>query len=193
MRYPAAHKAETRERIVQAAARRFRARGTEGAVIGDLMRDLHLTHGGFYRHFSNKEELFVDAFVHSLEERGRRIVSIVEQAPPRARLKALIDTYLDVGHCERVADGCPVAALASELARRPRAARAPLQRALKAHMRLMAQYLPGATVAEREAKARLLFSGMLGTLTMARVAADETHRRALLESARQFFLDAVRR
>ena len=90
MRYPAAHKAETRERIVQAAARRFRARGTEGAVIGDLMRDLHLTHGGFYRHFSNKEELFVEAFTH-LQERGRRVVSIIEQAPP-ARLKTLVDT-----------------------------------------------------------------------------------------------------
>jgi hypothetical protein len=58
MRYPAGHKELTRERIVRAAARRFRSRGTEGAGIGDLMRDLRLTHGGFYRHFDSKERLF---------------------------------------------------------------------------------------------------------------------------------------
>jgi hypothetical protein len=28
-------------------ARRFRSRGTEGAAIADLMRDLRLMHGGF--------------------------------------------------------------------------------------------------------------------------------------------------
>jgi TetR/AcrR family transcriptional regulator, transcriptional repressor for nem operon len=55
MRYAADHKQQTRERIVRAAACRFRTRGSEGAGIGDLMRDLRLTHGGFYRHFDSKE------------------------------------------------------------------------------------------------------------------------------------------
>ncbi len=139
MRYPATHKAETRERIVNRPPPGVSARGTEGAVIGDLMRDLHLTHGGFYWHFRNKEELFVEAFTHCLQERGRRVVSIIEQAPPKARLKTLVDTYLDFGHCERVAEGCSVAALASELARRSaRGPRAAAASALTAHMRLIA-------------------------------------------------------
>jgi len=68
MRYPADHKQQTRERIVRAAARRFRRRGSDGAGIGDLMRDLRLTHGGFYRHFDSKERLFAEAFEHSLKE-----------------------------------------------------------------------------------------------------------------------------
>jgi len=56
MRYPSEHKQQTREKIVKAAARRFCSCGSERAGIGDLMRDLHLTHGGFYRHFLSKEE-----------------------------------------------------------------------------------------------------------------------------------------
>src|SRR5260370_1187462 len=55
MRYPAQHKQQMRQRIVRAALRRFRSRGTEGASIGTLMRALRLTHGGFYRHFRSKE------------------------------------------------------------------------------------------------------------------------------------------
>jgi AcrR family transcriptional regulator len=36
------------------------------------MRDLRLTHGGFYRHFNSKEELFIEAFRESLEELSRK-------------------------------------------------------------------------------------------------------------------------
>ncbi len=68
MRYAAEHKQQTRQRIVRAAARRFRSRGAEGATIGTLMRDLRLTHGGFYRHFGNKEQLFLEAFEQALKE-----------------------------------------------------------------------------------------------------------------------------
>src|SRR5215475_805659 len=74
MRYPAEHKQQTRQRIVRAAARRFRSRGNEGTVIGDLMRDLRLTHGGFYRHFGSKEELFAEALEHSLEQFASKVL-----------------------------------------------------------------------------------------------------------------------
>src|ERR1700716_3307617 len=120
MRYSAEHKQQTRERIVRAAARRFRTPGSETAGIGDLMRDLRLTHGGFYRHFDSKEGLFAEAFEQSLTEIGDRVVKAVKQAPPGGELKALVDAYLDVEHCDDIAGGCPVATLASEVVRRPR-------------------------------------------------------------------------
>ena len=106
MRYPAEHKQQTRERIVRAAARRFRSRGNKGTVIGDLMRDLRLTHGAFYRHFDSKEELFAEALEHSLEQSARKVLLTVENAPQGGELKALIDSYLDIEHCKDVAGGC---------------------------------------------------------------------------------------
>jgi TetR/AcrR family transcriptional repressor of nem operon len=192
MRYPAGHKEETRERIVKAAARKFRSRGSDGAAIGDLMRDLRLTHGGFYRHFGSKEDLFAQAFEHSLEEVRRKFAPVVEQAPPGGELEALIGAYLDVEHCDNAAEGCPVAALASELARRPRSARAALQRVLANHIKLIAKHVPGENEDERERKAMMLFSGMAGTLTVARVMTDDQRRRRMLDAAKKFYLAAAR-
>jgi TetR/AcrR family transcriptional regulator, transcriptional repressor for nem operon len=193
MRYSAEHKQLTRERIVRAAARRFRSRGGEGAGIADLMRDLRLTHGGFYRHFDSKEGLFAEAFEAGLEELGDRVAKAVERARPGRELEALIDAYLDIDHLNDVAGGCPVAALGSEVARRPRATRAPFLQALRAHIRRMAKYVPAANDAERRDKAIALFSGMAGTLTIARAFTDESDRRMILEGAKKFYLAAARR
>ena len=192
MRYPADHKQQTRERIVRAASRRFRSRGTEGAAIADLMRDLRLTHGGFYRHFGSKEGLVVEAFEAALKEWGDRAVAAIGKAPPGAEMQALIDSYLDPRHCEDIAGGCPVAALASEVARRPKGSRGPFLQALRAHIRRMEQYVPGRTVEERRQKTIALFTGMAGTLTVARAFTDEQDRRAILDGARKFYLAAVK-
>ena len=193
MRYSPEHKQETRQRIVRAAARRFRSRGSEGAGIGDLMRDLRLTHGGFYRHFDSKERLFAEAFEQSLEEIGDRVTKAIEQAPPGGELKALIDAYLDVDHCNDVAGGCPVAALASEVARRPRGARGPFLQALRTHIRRMAKYVPAASDEERRQKTIALFTGMAGTLTVARAFTEEQDRRTMLDGAKRFYFAAARR
>jgi len=191
MRYPAQHKQQTRQRIVRAAARRFRSRGTEGATIGTLMRDLRLTHGGFYRHFDSKEKLFIEAFRESLEELSRKVRSAIEHVPQGGELKALINGYLDIEHSEDFAGGCPVAALATEIARRPPKTRAALLRILTTNMAQVAKFIPGATEEERERKAPLLMSGMAGTLTMSRMIVDVQQRRQFLGGARKFYFDAV--
>jgi TetR/AcrR family transcriptional repressor of nem operon len=192
MRYPADHKQQTRGRIVRAASRRFRSRGTEAAAIADLMRDLRLTHGGFYRHFGSKEGLVVEAFEAALKEWGDRAVAAIDKAPAGGEMQALIDAYLDPRHCEDIAGGCPVAALASEIARRPKGSRGPFLQALRAHIRRMEQYMPGRTVEERRQKTIALFTGMAGTLTVARAFTDEQDRRAILDGARKFYLAAVK-
>ena len=193
MRYPTEHKQQTRERIVRAAARRFRSGGSEGAAIGKLMRDLRLTHGGFYRHFGSKEELFIEAFEESLKELRRRVLSSIEQAPRGEKLNALVSHYLDMDHSNDIAGGCPVAALVSEIARRPAKARAAFLRILKNHIAQVAKYIPGSTEEERERKARVLFSGMAGTLNLARLIMDDEHRRQFLEDAKVFYLKAAQR
>lgn len=193
MRYSADHKERTRERIVRAAARRFRSRGSEGAVIGDLMRDLRLTHGGFYRHFDSKEDLFAEAFALSLTELGDRVTKAVEQAPEGKELEALIDAYLDLDHLNDVAGGCPVAALASEVARRPRSARGPYLQALRGYIRRMERFIPADNDQQRREKAIALFTGMAGTLMVARAFTEEHNLRAILEGAKRFYLTAARR
>ena len=43
--------AEHREWIITAAARRFREHGFDGVSVADIMKEVGLTHGGFYGHF----------------------------------------------------------------------------------------------------------------------------------------------
>jgi TetR/AcrR family transcriptional repressor of nem operon len=145
MRYSAGHKQRTRERIVRAASRRFRSRGSEGAAIEDLMRDLRLTHGGFYRHFGSKEGLVAEAFETALKESGDRAIAAIESVPAGGEMQALIDAYLDPRHRDDIAGGCPVAALASEVERRPKGSRGPFLRALRTHIGRMQKYMMGAT------------------------------------------------
>jgi TetR/AcrR family transcriptional repressor of nem operon len=156
------------------------------------MHDLRLTHGGFYRHFGSKEELFIEAFGESLEELSRKLLLAIGAVPRGGELKALISRYLDIEHLDDVAGGCPVAALAAEVARRPPKTRTALLQILKNHVASAAKFLPGETEEERERKARVLFSGMAGTLNMARVIVDEGQRRQFLEDAKKFYIEAVR-
>jgi TetR/AcrR family transcriptional repressor of nem operon len=192
MRYPAKHKEHTREKIIRSAARRFRSRGTEGATIGNLMRDLRLTHGGFYRHFRSKEQLFIGAFEQSLKELAGSVLSVIQHAPRGGELKALIEGYLSTEHVDDVAGGCPVAALATEIARRSPKSRGDFLRVLINHVALIAKYVPGATEEARERKARVLLSGMAGTLTMARVIVDDEQRRQFLDDSKKFYFEAIR-
>ena len=57
MRVSRQQAAASREKILDAAAKRFRERGLDGIGVADLMKDAGFTHGGFYAHFESKEDL----------------------------------------------------------------------------------------------------------------------------------------
>jgi TetR/AcrR family transcriptional regulator, transcriptional repressor for nem operon len=61
MPYSARHKRETRQRILESARRLFNGKGFAEVSIGEIMEDAGLTHGGFYRHFKDKGELYAEA------------------------------------------------------------------------------------------------------------------------------------
>src|ERR1700677_2597057 len=88
-------KAESHDRIVKLAAARFRETGIEGIGVADLMKDAGLTHGGFYRHFSSREELVAEAVERALQDGGQAVAAIANSKLGRsALLAALVDAYL---------------------------------------------------------------------------------------------------
>jgi TetR/AcrR family transcriptional repressor of nem operon len=193
MRYPREHKDRVRQRIVAAASRRFRSRGSENVAIADLMGELRLTHGGFYRHFKGKEHLFNEAFLAAAGQVQSRMKAVAEQASPGHELDAIITHYLSAGHCENPSHGCPIAALAAEIARHPKRTRATLDRAVRQNASGVARFMPGNSAADRERIAIVLFASMAGTVMLARATADETIRRDILETARTFYLKSFSR
>src|SRR5260221_393778 len=189
MRYSAEHKEETHERIVRAASRRFRRSGAS-AGIADMMKALKLTHGGFYRHFKSKDDLLVEALENGFDDMRQRMSEAIAKGPPGRELESMIATYLSDRHCADAAGGCPVAALAAEIARRPRAVRAAFDRAIQYLVASMARFMSGATEEERRRRAGVLFSGMSGTLAVARAVSDAQLRRTILDAARRIYTEA---
>jgi TetR/AcrR family transcriptional regulator, transcriptional repressor for nem operon len=188
MRYPAEQKQETHERIVKAAARRFRRHGESNVAIADLMQELKLTHGGFYKHFDSKQALFIETISHAFEEAAERIEWIVRNARSGTELKSVIGFYLSVAHCSGPDDGCPVAAFSAEMSRQPEAVRKHFDNVLRTYAKRFAKYLPGSTESEKLRNFGILFSGMSGALSLARAVSDSAMRARILEGAKEFYI-----
>ena len=108
-------KAKSRQDIIAAAATLFRERGIENTSVADVMKEAGFTHGGFYRHFSNKEELAAAAITEAFSS-GLRVFS-GDAENPEIEALSYVDKYLSDEHIDTAGDGCPIQLLGSEAAR----------------------------------------------------------------------------
>jgi TetR/AcrR family transcriptional repressor of nem operon len=188
MRYAPVHKAEIHTRIVKDAARRVRAEGITGAAVSAVMRDAGLTHGGFYKHFKSKDDLVLESLREAFQEITERIAQAAETSQPGAGWKAIVKTYLSPEHCDHAEIGCPLAALAPELARTGKAMKAQITGELTKYKNRMLPFMPGRHAAEKERAFFAIFSTLIGTLAIARILPDPAARAKVLRSARDFLL-----
>jgi TetR/AcrR family transcriptional regulator, transcriptional repressor for nem operon len=185
MRYRPEHKIETHKKIVKDASRRVRAEGLNGASVAAVMRDTGLTHGGFYKHFGSKDELLVESLRVGFREIEDTLARAAEQAPPGEAWKAVVKTYLSLDLCDHPERGCPLAALAPELARADKSMRPQIVAELVNYKNRMVPFMPGRRVADKERAFFGIFSTMIGALEIARVLPDQMRER-VLSNARDF-------
>lgn len=110
-------KKQSRDKIVSAAAERMRLEGLSGSGIAAVMQDAGLTHGAFYAHFKNKDELMSAALENALEENRKRWVSAPKKERWTDRLSRLAKRYLTSAHRTELRNSCALASLGSEAAR----------------------------------------------------------------------------
>src|SRR5258708_7896674 len=111
-----AEKAETHERIVSLASKRFREKGLTGIGIAELMKEAGLTVGGFYKHFDSRDDLVAEA-LGSAQGPWKRLMDAAASGGPPVTYDSLIDSYLSEAHRNHPSTGCPVGALAGDVAR----------------------------------------------------------------------------
>jgi AcrR family transcriptional regulator len=169
MRYSKDHKQATRQRILEAAGRRFKQDGIDGAGVATLMSDAGLTNGAFYAHFSSKEDLVANVLADQLRNQRQ---SIDAEPSNRAGLEAFIREYLSPEHRDQVADGCPSAALLDEVARRPTGTRDVFTEEVMGVIDDIASRLDPTDVEAGRANALTVFGLMIGTLQLARTLTD---------------------
>jgi TetR/AcrR family transcriptional repressor of nem operon len=103
---------ENRRQIVTTAARLFREHGYNGIGVADLMKEAGFSHGGFYNHFSSKEELVMAASQSAFDE--------LDVEADDSTIDAILRRYISAGHRDDLRQGCPAAALGSDAARQTR-------------------------------------------------------------------------
>ncbi|MBA4138881.1 MAG: TetR family transcriptional regulator [Opitutus sp.] len=185
MRYPSDHKTVTRRRILQAASEAFREKGVAATGVDEVMRRAGLTHGGFYAHFRDKSELIAEACATGFEMGQENLGRIAALPTRRARVRALVASYLSAHHRDNRAGGCLVAALGFEASRPGGRARRGYAAALQLHRgRLAAALRLHDDAVENDRLATSLLSLLVGALILARSLPDDEASRQVLAHAR---------
>jgi TetR/AcrR family transcriptional repressor of nem operon len=188
MRYGPEHKAEVHQKIVKDASRRVRAEGLNGAAVATVMRDTGLTHGGFYKHFESKDELLLESLGEAFRDIGDTLVGVAEKAHSEAAWKAIVKAYLSLEFCDHAERGCPLTALAPELARSDRKMRMQIFPQLVNYKDRMIPFMPGRRTADKERAFFAIFSTMVGAVEIARMLPEKTMREKVLATVRDFLL-----
>ena len=188
MRYRPEHKAEVHQKIVRDASRRVRSEGLDGAGVAAVMRDTGLTHGGFYKHFGSKDELLLESLREAFREIADNLADIAEQPHPEGAWKAIVKTYLSLEYCDHVEYGCPLPALAPELARADKSMKPRIFEELKKYKSRMLPFMPGQRTADKERAFFSIFSTMVGAIEIARMLPEPMMREKVLASARDLLL-----
>jgi TetR/AcrR family transcriptional repressor of nem operon len=183
MRVSREQAAENRERIVDTAARLFREKGFDGVGIDAIMSGAGLTHGGFYGHFGSKDDLAAEAVLRAL---GRG----AEKQSRHATLTALVSEYLSQRHCADRANGCAVAALAADVARRHGGVRRGLTEHVRGQVERITRLLRHGPARRRRKRAIATLAGLVGALTLARAVDDPALSKEILAAARDAFGEA---
>lgn len=188
MRYQQGHKAEIHQRIVKDGSRRVRSEGLNGAAVAAVMEDAGLTHGGFYKHFGSKDDLLLESLRESFREIGEILAHAAKQSAPGEEWKAIVTTYLRPEMCEHPERGCPLSALAPELARVDKRMKPQILAELVKYKSRMVPFMPGRETVEKERAFFAIFSTMIGAVEIARILPEPAMREKVLGSARDFLL-----
>ncbi len=87
-------------RIIKSARRLFNRNGFEAVTIGEIMSEAGLTHGGFYKHFAAKDDLYQVAVLEFIrgEPEDWQTKNFDPKAKGAALARMILDAYLSKEH-----------------------------------------------------------------------------------------------
>jgi TetR/AcrR family transcriptional repressor of nem operon len=151
------------------------------------MKEAGLTVGGFYKHFNSRDALVAEAVGRALELWKRQVDAAASGGPP-ITYESLVDEYLSEAHRNHPGTGCPVGALAGDLARSDKRTRALASRKIQDNIELLATLIRDTNKTDEDsARSQAVFSycAMVGAIGMARAVSDEQLSREILKTAAQ--------
>jgi TetR/AcrR family transcriptional regulator, transcriptional repressor for nem operon len=180
LRYPEGHKQQVRARIVATTAEAIRREGIDRPSIPSLMERAGLTHGGFYAHFKDRDELITAAVAAAAQQTAERVFTDDHS------LDDVLDAYLSPEHVADPSAGCVVASLGTDAPRQSASVRAGLVAAARGILAMIERKLHPRRVAPGFHDDSLVHaSTMIGAVVLARLVDDPSLRDRILDAARQ--------
>jgi TetR/AcrR family transcriptional repressor of nem operon len=135
--------------------------------VADVMQAAGMTHGGFYRHFADKDALLVEALATSAQQRADE-----RKSAGQSDLATYATAYLSPEHRGQRGEGCMFAALGSELVRGSDEGRHAMTDAMRTLIETLSETAAGRNEKERRRSALASWSAMVGALTLSRLSDD---------------------
>jgi TetR/AcrR family transcriptional repressor of nem operon len=174
-----------RAAIVESAARLFREQGMIATGVAQVTHDAGLTHGGFYGQFpTGKEGLAAEAITRAFEKRRNDWKTMAAGLSNQQAVEAIVDTYLSDAHLCEMGEGCPVPALAADVARASAPIRAAFTDGVRDLIDILARKVRGHTTDERQAEAARQLATLAGAILLARSVDDPALAKLVLDAVR---------
>lgn len=177
-------KEQSHQTILESAARLVRERGIGGARVADVMAGAKLTVGGFYAHFGSKAELVDEALRRTGAKLRESLFAKLDEKPAADRALVVLKRYLSSAHRDLHTEGCPLPAVAGEIAVSAPEHREVLRGEVEALAAGIAKQLESDGAASRRQLALGLVALMYGGLTLARALRGTELSDELLRAAR---------
>src|SRR6266478_5581039 len=184
MRYDDNHKERTRARVLAEAAAAIRSKGAERVGVAEVMAGARLTHGGFYAHFTSKDDLVTEAVTYMFDAAYARFLQHTEGREPAEALANYIDAYLATSHRRDRTHGCPIAALSGDLPNLPELARARFADGTERLVAGFAKLMKKLGAKNAEALAWSAMAAMAGALALSRTVSDAARSTQILRNSR---------
>jgi len=176
-------KERTRARILDEAAKAMREHGSSGIGVAALMKRAGLTHGGFYAHFKDRDDLVAHAVDRMFRDSSAMLTQHLGHGEAATGLSSLIDYYLSETARKRIDGGCPLPSLTGEASRMPDVARDRFAVGITGFQAALAHSLAKLGLPEPMKLAASVLAEMVGAMTLARALDDEAAK-ASLEASR---------
>jgi TetR/AcrR family transcriptional regulator, transcriptional repressor for nem operon len=171
-----------RTSLLQAAGRLFKEKGFDGVGVAEVAKEAGLTHGALYAHFPSKDALAAEAFSDGIAHR------LTAMRGRKWTFEKYLDAMFSIEHRDNLANGCPMTASASEIARQGTAVAASFARAFKDTATVLEESIEGEmSAAQKRHLAISALAAQIGAIAVARAVAevDPSFSKEVLRSVRE--------
>jgi AcrR family transcriptional regulator len=182
MPYSKEHKQQSRQRILQSAAKLFTAKGFDNTPIDEIMADADMTRGAFYAHFSSKSELYAQALLYAAEN------NIIAMPKPcdmseQSLIETILRTYLSLAHIRNDMP-CPLAFLVTDVVNQDPQVRKTYTNVFKGMNRTLLKHAKAFSSCDGDTVLAVT-AMMIGGVAVGRALDDTATRKRLLSSCQQ--------